>query len=911
MSWWTLLRRRTRWAPAVTAGVVAVLALTALLVATVAVAGPAAVNAGLRDRLAQAPPGQRTVEITARWDETSPAPQDAAVRRLLADQLAPLRVDVQQLREGELLPLDGRTDRVVPWTGPDVQRHAVLTTGRWPAGGGATGPLEGALHATAAAALGVQPGDVLRPPPGRTGPPVTVVGLWAPRDLADPFWRGEPLALRGLQREGVRGPLVLDEASAARLPTDWTSRWRAAPDLTAVTPDLLAPIAASSAGLRVAAAGVPSGGGPTPTADSGISDLFGGMDAPLRAATGAARSLLLLLAAVAAALCLLVGSTLVQVRDVDDAVLRARGAGERGRLLLGLREGAVWALVAAVPVAALAPAAVAATVGPEAGTTTVAATVVAGAVAAFAAALLLVAVSTLGARRGARRRRGPGAREALPLRPSTLHVTAAAAAAAAWQLRSRGDVTPDDPVLVVAVAVLLTAASVIVVVVLSALARPLARLGSRGGPVTALATWHAGRRGWQPLAAVVVVVLSGAGAVCLLAAREAAREDRIASAHRQVAPVVAVAVPAPSGTPLQAGAGPAAEATRRLAALPGVAAVTPVLSIDASIGSGGTVRVLALDRDVLARMTAGAAPAVVPAASAALLGPSGSPSALTVNALLPAALLRSLATTTGQQVDTVDVAARPVRFLVAGTVDVPPADPFRADGTPVVLVDRADLERAEGAEPRPPEPDDPNLSPRAVWPLLPRTPRQWWVLPAPGADPAAVAQAALEAVQPLAAAGGPPAVVATRAGAEQQALAEPLTEGLGRLDVVGAVALVLAGSGALLLGQLGSTRRRRGELAVLRAVGLSVPQARRLALTESLLVGGAAVPAGVLLGVGVARWTTGQLNGLGSGPGDGLDAVAVAVVAGVLAVGVVVVAVVRARAAAAPGIAAVVREQAT
>jgi len=918
VSWWTLLRRRNRSAPGLGAGVVAVLALTALLVTTVAVAGPAVIAASLRDRLAAAPPDQRGVEVSAQWDRSAPGPQDDAARRLLLAALAPLPVHVESVREGDLLPLPGRADRLVPWTGAAVQAHAALTAGRWP-GASAGTSLEAALHAGAAAALGIHVGDVLHlGPVGGTGPappPVVVVGLWAPRDPGDGFWRGQPLALQGLQREGVRGPLVVDEAAAGRLPVDWTARWRAVPALGDVTPELLEPLAASVAGLRGAVGALPGGGGPTPGAETGMSGLIAGLAAPVRAAVGAVRTLLVLLAAAAAALCLLVGSTLAQVRARDDGVLRARGAGAIQRLLLGLREGAVWALAAAVPVALLAPAVVALTGSETAPGPSARAAVPAALAWTAAIGLLLVAVLALAARavrRDARRRPG----EALPVRPPTLLVVAAAAAAAGWQLRSADGspggspdaIGPDDPVLVVAVAVLLVAASVLVVVALAALARPVARLGARGGPVVALAGWHAGRRGLQPVAAVVVVVLCGAGAVCLLAARQAGRDAAVVQAHREVAPVAAVNLPVPPGTPVEAGAAEAAAAGRRLAALPGVAAVSPVLSIDGSVGSSGALRVLAVDRDLLGRLTAGASPAAVPPATAALLGNhTGDVRALSLSAVLPAALASTLDVTTGGQVDVEDVGGRHLRLVVAGVAPTLPADPFRPDGTPVALVDRADLLRAEAALPAPP-PQGPG-QPKPAWPLPPRAVRQWWLLPTSGTDPARLATEAVATVRSLAYAGGAPEAV-TRARAEQRLLDEPLTSGLGRLDLIGAAALAVAGAGALLLGQLASTRGRRGELAVLRAIGLSGMQARRLALAEALLVGGMAVVAGVLLGAGVASWSTGQLSGLGADAlGAGVRLGAVLTVAGVLALGVLVVAAVRARVAGTAEVGSVVREQ--
>jgi putative ABC transport system permease protein len=711
----------------------------------------------------------------------------------------------------------------------------------------------------------------------------------------------------------VRGPLVVDEAAAERLGVDWTARWRAAPALADVGAGLLAPLSSSVAGLRGAVAALPSGGGPSPGAETGMADLLAGLVPPVRAASGAVRTLLVLLTAVAAGLCLLVGSTVAAVRQADDAVLRARGGGSRTRLLLGLREGAAWAALAAVPAAALAPVAVLVTGRGSVAAPSPLAAVVAALVCTAGVALLLVAVTALAGRAaGAGGAGRPG--EGLPVRPPTLLVVAVTAVAAGWQLRSGAGVPPDDPVLVVAVAVLLASASVIVVVALAVLARPAGSAGSRAGPVFALAGWHAGRRGLQPVSAVAVVVLCAAGAVCLLAARDAGREAATDRAHQEVAPLAAVAFPVAPGTPVEAGADRGAQVTGRLAALPGVAAVSPVVSLDGSVGSSGPVRVLAVDKGLLARLTADAPPAEVPAAAAALLGnTSGDPRSLSVSALLTRSFAGQLGVSGGQEVAVEDTTGRRLTLVVAGLVDGLPADPFRADGTPVAVVDLADLARAEAAVPPPPPP--PQGQPRPRWPLPPRAVRQWWVLPASGTDAAAVAARALEVARGTpggATSTGAAPVAVTRAQAEQRLLDEPVTSGLGRLDLVGAAALTLAGFGALLLGQLASTRRRRGELAVLRAVGLSTAQARRLALAEALLVGGLAVLAGVLLGAGLAPWSTGQLAGLpASGAVGAVRPGVVLVVSGVLAAGVLVVAAVRARAAVTAQVPSVVREQVT
>src|SRR5689334_16112464 len=212
MSWWGLVIRRARRAPVVDAGVVVLLVLVGVLTAVLVVAGPAVLRAAVRQHVTAAPPAQRAVEVSAARDDRAPDRQDAVARALLTGALAPLPAPVGRLLAGEPLPVRGSVAdiRLVPWAGDAVAAHAVLATGRWPArsSSNATPDVEAALQADAAAALGVRVGGVLHL--GRADaaaavpPPVRVVGLWTARDPKDAFWLGEPLALTGVERAGVR-----------------------------------------------------------------------------------------------------------------------------------------------------------------------------------------------------------------------------------------------------------------------------------------------------------------------------------------------------------------------------------------------------------------------------------------------------------------------------------------------------------------------------------------------------------------------------------------------------------------------------------------------------------------------------------------------------------------------------------
>jgi hypothetical protein len=130
-----------------------------------------------------------------------------------------------------------------------------------------------------------------------------------------------------------------------------------------------------------------------------------------------------------------------------------------------------------------------------------------------------------------------------------------------------------------------------------------------------------------------------------------------------------------------------------------------------------------------------------------------------------------------------------------------------------------------------------------------RAPTEWWVSGS-GPDPDAVAlAAAARTVIPDRGA----VTVVTRAQAERALTGLPLSRGMTRLLLITAVALAALAGTALMLSEVIAARRRRGELAALRAVGLSRTQLRRLVVAEQVVGAGIAAVAGVAAGVVLAR----------------------------------------------------------
>ena len=212
-----------------------------------------------------------------------------------------------------------------------ITAHAVLVSGRWPGApaSGANGAIPAALPASAAALLHVTVGDVLRMRDRNSGGTVrfVVTGLYRPRQVSSEYWELDEIALAGSSTASgftTYGPLTVQAAAfAGTFPVNGGS-WLAQPAVASIPADQFTTVAAAVDGLRQElqnAPVLPSLALTTSlpaTLDETATDL------------DVARSLLticaILLALLAAAALLAVARLLAVQREVESAMLTARGA---------------------------------------------------------------------------------------------------------------------------------------------------------------------------------------------------------------------------------------------------------------------------------------------------------------------------------------------------------------------------------------------------------------------------------------------------------------------------------------------------------------------------------------------------------------------------------------------------------
>ena len=185
-------------------------------------------QAGVREALAGAAPADRSILLTtsAAGDAGQVEELDAQVRSLFEDGLAgaPLDVHAGGVAVGQRLPdtvggvpLDpGRTSAVVAFV-EDVEDHARLLDGAWPAPATAGRPLQAAVPEDVARALRLSVGDrvTITDELLDLERPVEIVGTWRPLDADDPLW----LPVSTPVDRGGSGPFLIhrDEFAAGYL----------------------------------------------------------------------------------------------------------------------------------------------------------------------------------------------------------------------------------------------------------------------------------------------------------------------------------------------------------------------------------------------------------------------------------------------------------------------------------------------------------------------------------------------------------------------------------------------------------------------------------------------------------------------------------------------------------------------
>ncbi|MEO3761798.1 FtsX-like permease family protein [Streptomyces sp. B8F3] len=552
----------------------------------------------------------------------------------------------------------------------DTGRQARLTEGEWPrAGGGAEGRVEVALDEGYAARLGLTTGDDFAlggdedaaakgsggegsaagsdgggsgsgdesgtdagrgaGGAGATGDlaaqplAMRVSGLYVPREPRAPLWQD----LTGTFGTPDSVGLVDRRAFAAQpaLRRDATATWLAVPDARRLRLGQVEPlrerVVALDAGDAERVVFGRDGGLAEVAIDTDLPYALRRLDVPVAVARAGTYLPVALLASLALAALVLTARQLARHRAAEQVLLGSRGAGPL-RLVGGA--AAQWAAVA-LPAALAAPylagpllrglAGAGLLDGPAPGSAATRAgwTVAALALAVHAAAALTPVARAAGDRRAVARLRRRVPRLAAYQRAGSDLALAAVAAVGWLQLVTYRTPVADsgavDPVVVLA-PVALTAATVLLALRLLPLAaRAADRLARRSaGLVLPLGGWHLGRRAAGHAGPALLVSL--ALAIAALGATALAVLDR--GDRDQAAFAVGADLSVEAG---QEGAGfaPRAERHARYGRLPGVAAATPVVDWDVTVGTSFAGMTALDSAEVLPTLRTGAAAGPVPA----------------------------------------------------------------------------------------------------------------------------------------------------------------------------------------------------------------------------------------------------------------------------------------------------------
>ncbi|WP_371951063.1 ABC transporter permease [Actinomadura monticuli] len=528
---------------------------------------------------------------------------DRGLGRIYRD--APLSVSMSVRSDSYTLPGQERSDHpeltaFATYTG--VEKHARLTEGRWPAE--TSGEVEAVLPAAAAKAMDAGVDDVLTLH-GRVDEKsvvkVRVVGLF---DVPDPrhyFWQDDRLITTGVERLDYTtyGPFVVPpEVFAARFTgTGADARFTVMPDLRGVGAGDLGAL-----GDRVSRAGAvlqDAGGGSQFTVVTKLPELTGQLSGAVLVARSTMLIPVLQLILLAGSAWLLVARLLADHRRGEVALLRTRGMGMRQLAGLGLAEGLLIVLPAAVlgpllagpllRLAGHAPAVRAAGLRLDAGPLAPLWAV------SIATALACAVVLTIPTLRGANRtfveaQAGIGRQGRGGLRGSGVDLALLLVAGLAiWQLTrygadgagGAGDGTSGiDPFIVSGPALALLAGGVLLLRVVPLLSGVAERVATRGrGLVPVLGTRQVGRRQLRYAGPVLLLVMAMAVGVLSVTTMATWRRSQTDQADFQSGADLRLTRGTRSGGPAPLGQG------GRFAALPGVTAATPVLRTEADLGN--------------------------------------------------------------------------------------------------------------------------------------------------------------------------------------------------------------------------------------------------------------------------------------------------------------------------------------
>lgn len=528
----TFARRRARSRGTQLAAFGVVVALVSLTLGVLAGAGPALIDRGVRQVIADATPTAGAMRIQTRLSDDAQA-QDETIRGVIRTALRDARADVLRTTMTDAAPtaIDGEPTPMIVASIPWLADHADLVEGDWPAADD-----EAALQAAAADALGLRVGDEFT----IDDEAYRVTATWVPADAADPVWFADPGVASGAEGAagGIPGPVVVDESAFAATGDTPVVRWTIVPDAgwlgAAEVGELAAGLPRLAAEVRALASGNPDAVDLLGTLGSTLSRA----DRAVGTASGVLGLPTVLLLIVGGVVLVLVARALADGRRAEAVLLRARGASFGALVRASAAEIAAVAALGALAGGAIALAVLAVVIGGS--PTALAGAAAVGAVVAELLAVLLalgVIVATL---RAPVVGRADGGRAALIASFAPLLLALVAAGLAVAQFVALGSpvvLLADgrvrvDPLALSAPVLLLVAAALAAPVI----AGPLLALAERTsagsrGILPALPLRQLARRSRAVASAVLVVALA-TGATVLAAAYEGSTAQAGAEATR-------------------------------------------------------------------------------------------------------------------------------------------------------------------------------------------------------------------------------------------------------------------------------------------------------------------------------------------------------------------------------------------
>jgi hypothetical protein len=330
------------------------LATTALVALTMYATTIAEV--GVRRTMETASIGTASVTVGSPVTARNHAAIDASVRREISKAYGGAPAEITTSIGSDSYTMPGQEGRKTPellrfGSYQGLDRHARILSGAWPSGSGDV--VEAVISAPAASATGFQVGQTITTRGRVDGKPVRVriTGVFQLDDPFSPRFAQEQLLGRGVQTGSFTtyGPLMVEQSTFLRhFATSVGASWLSVPDLRAVSPEGLAPIAARVAGL---AEELKRAGCPGCVSASRLPDML----TQLGTAALVSRSTMLIpvlqLLLLSAYALTLTARLLADHRRMEVALLRSRGAGTWRLVWLAGGE----ALLVALPCALVAP----------------------------------------------------------------------------------------------------------------------------------------------------------------------------------------------------------------------------------------------------------------------------------------------------------------------------------------------------------------------------------------------------------------------------------------------------------------------------------------------------------------------------------------------------------------------------